>query len=69
MECNLPDTAGSLPESANNLPDSREPLVCTGMVIPGTELHLPNSGKLHHSLSADEYQVLETAVRELQVVD
>ena len=67
MECNLPDTAGSLPESADNLSGSKEPQVCTGMSLPSMELHLPDSGKLHHSLFADEYQVVGTAIREWQV--
>ena len=73
---NLPDTvenllesAGSLLESSDSLPDSREPQACTGMALPGTWLRLPDSGKPHRSLSADGYQVLETAVRGLQVVD
>ena len=67
MECNLPDTAGSLPESVGNLPSSKEPQVYTGMVLPDIELHLPDSGRLPRSLLADEYQVLGTAVREWQV--
>lgn len=66
---NLPESADSLPASADNLPDSREPEVCIGMAFPGTGLHLPNSGKLHRSLSADGYQVLKTVVGGLQRVD
>ena len=66
---NLHESAGSLLESTDSLPDSKGPQVYTGMVFLGMELLLPDSGKLYRSLSADEYQVLETAVRELQVVD
>ena len=43
--------------------------MCTGMVLPDTGLRLPNSGKLHRSLSANSYQVLENGVGGLQVVD
>ncbi|KAM2258529.1 hypothetical protein ACFX1S_003604 [Malus domestica] len=57
-----PDMAYSLPETADSLHGSKEPHVCTGMVLSSTGLHLPDSKKLHHSLSADEYQVLETVV-------
>ncbi|KAM2369328.1 hypothetical protein FF1_046618 [Malus domestica] len=66
---NLIESADSLLESADSLPNSREPQVCTGMVIPGTGLRPLGSGKLYRGLSADDYQVLETAVRGLQVVD
>ena len=60
MECNLPESAG-------NLPGSKEPQVYTGMVLPGTDLYLPDSGRLPRSLPPDEHQVLGTTVREWQV--
>ncbi|KAM2997161.1 hypothetical protein FF2_043882 [Malus domestica] len=69
MGYNLPGTVGNLPESADNLSDNREPRLGTSMIIPGTGLHFLDSGKLHHSLSADGYQAQETAVWGLQVVN
>ncbi|KAM1787817.1 hypothetical protein ACFX11_038180 [Malus domestica] len=66
---NLHESADSLHKSADSLPNSREPQVYTGMVLPDMGLRPLGSEKLHHGLFADDYQVLETAVREQQVVD
>ncbi|KAM2604934.1 hypothetical protein TB2_033793 [Malus domestica] len=69
MAYNLPETvdtllefADSLPKSADSLPDSREPQAYTGMVLPDSGLCPFGNGKLHRGLSANDYQVLETAV-------
>ena len=54
MAYNLPETVDNLCESIDSLHDNKELQVCTGMALPGTGLRLPDSGKLHRSLSTDE---------------
>ncbi|KAM2000677.1 hypothetical protein COP1_007667 [Malus domestica] len=65
----LPRTVDNLHEFADSLLDSKELHVCTSMILPDYGLCPIGSGKLHRSLSTDDYQALETAVRGLHVVD